>query len=225
MARRRFRRKDLKRPDEFVSRGREVLNWGTEHARALSWGAAAVAAVVLLAMGLASIRDARRRQSNEDLSHALTDFHDGRYEQAASQLAEVASRWQSTSAGRIAGLYAANADLDANNFESATVLLQDALSEHDWPSYLRQQTLVDLGYALEHKGDAAGAAGRYAEAAALEGPYTAQALRGEARCREQIGEKDKARELYQRLQRDFPEAAEAEGAVSRVDQSQAPSPS
>ncbi len=210
MARRRFRRKDLKRPDEFVSRGRQLLDWATENARTLSWALAGVAAVVLLVMGFVSVRHARVRQANEDLGHALADFRDGHYAQAGSQLAEVASRWQSTAAGRIASLYAANAALNADNFESATVLLQDVLGAQEWPAYLQQQALLDLGYALEHKGDAANAAARYDEAAALEGPYTAAALLSAARCHEQTGEKDKARELYQRFQREFPDAAEAE---------------
>jgi len=223
MARQRFRRKDLKRPDEFVSRGRQVLDWGTENARVLSWSAAAVAVLVLLVMGFVSVRNARVRQANEDLSHALADYRDGHYAPAASQLADVASRWQSTAAGRIAGLYAANADLNADNFETATVLLQDVLSAHDWPSYLQQQALVDLGFALEHKGDAAGAAGRYATAAGLDGPYTAQALLGEARCREQMGDKDKARQLYEQLQRDFPQSGEGEVAAAKLDELRAPS--
>jgi tetratricopeptide (TPR) repeat protein len=218
MARQRFRRKDLKRPDEFVSRGRQVLDWGVENSRVLSWSAAAVAVLIVLVMGFVSIRNARVRQANEDLSHALADYRDGHYAQAASQLADVASRWQSTSAGRIAGLYAANADLNADDFETATALLQDVLSGHDWPSYLQQQALVDLGFALAHKGDAAGAAGRYAAAAALEGPYTAQALLGEARCREHMGDKDKARQLYQQLQRDFPQSAEGEVAAGKLDE-------
>jgi len=217
MARRRFRRKDLKRPDEFVSRGRQVLDWGMAHARVLSWSVGGVAALAVIVMGFVAIRAARVRQANQDLTHALGDFRDGHYAQAASQLAEVASRWQSTAAGRIAGLYAANADLNAENFETATVLLDDLLSTHDWPSYLRQQTLIDLGYALEHKGDSTGAAGHYAEAAPIDGPYTAAALLGEARCREQAGERDKAREIYERLDRDFPQGSEAEVAAAKLE--------
>jgi len=217
MARRRFRRKDLKRPDEFVSRGRQVLDWGMAHARVLSWSVGGVAALAVIVMGFVAIRAARVRQANQDLTHALGDFRDGHYAQAASQLAEVASRWQSTAAGRIAGLYAANADLNAENFETATVLLDDLLSTHDWPSYLRQQTLIDLGYALEHKGDSTGAAGHYAEAASIDGPYTAAALLGEARCREQAGERDKAREIYERLDRDFRQGSEAEVAAAKLE--------
>ncbi len=218
MARRRFRRKDLRRPDEFVSRGRQVLDWATENSRTLSWAGTGVAVVVLVVLGFLSVRHARVRQANEDLGHALADFRDGHYAQAGSQLAEVANRWQSTAAGRIASLYAANANLNADNFESATVLLQEVLNSHDWPSYLRQQALLDLGYALEHKGDTANAAARYEEAAGLDGPYTAPALLGAARCHEQAGEKDKARDLYQRFQRDFPDAAEAEIVAAKLEQ-------
>jgi hypothetical protein len=217
MARRRFRRKDLKRPDEFVSLGRQVLDWGVAHARVLSWSAASAAALALLVMGFVGIRAARVRQANQDLGHALAEFRDGHYAQAASQLTEVASHWQSTAAGRIAGLYAANADLNADNFDTATVLLNDLLSTHEWPSYLRQQALLDLGYALEHKGDTAGAAGRYAEAASVDGPYTAAALVGEARSREQAGERDKTREIYERLEHDFPQESQADVAAAMLE--------
>lgn len=217
MARRRFRRKDLKRPDEFVSRGRQVLDWGVAYARVLSWSVGGVAALAVLVMGFVAIRAARVRQANQDLGHALADFRDDHYAQAASELAEVASRWQSTAAGRIAGLYAANADLNADNLESATVLLNDLVSTHGWPSYLQQQALMDLGYALEHKGDSAGAAGHYGEAGSVDGPYTAAALLGEARCRERAGESDKAREIYQRLVRDFAGGPEAEVAAGKLD--------
>ncbi len=217
MARRRFRRKDLKRPDEFVSRGTQLLDWASANARVLGWSGIGAAAGVLLILGFISMRGARLRQANEDLTHALAGFHDGRYSEAATQLADVASRWQSTSAGRIAGLYAANADLRSDNFETATVLLQDVLNKDNWPPYLRQQGLVALAYALEHKGDMATAASRYAEASALEGPYTGAALLGEARCREQVGEKDRARDLYERFTHDFPDAPDAELAKSGID--------
>lgn len=218
MARRRFRRKDLKRPDEFVSRGRQVLDWTGQNARLLGWSGCGAAAVVLLILGFVSMRGARARQANEDLSHALADFRDGRYATAATQLTDVAHRWQGTPAGRIAGLYAANANLKSDNFETATVVLQDVLDKDNWPPYLRQQALVVLGYALEHKADMATAASRYAEASGLDGPYAAAALLGEARCREQLGEKDRARDLYQRFTHDFPDAPQSDLVSGKLDQ-------
>ena len=210
MARRRFRRKDLKRPDEFVSRGRQVLLWLQANVRLVAWSAGGAAILVLLVLGYFSVRSARDRQANEDLTRALGEFRAGRYSEAATQLRDVASRWRSTPAGRLADLYAANADLNANNLESASLVLEQALSERSWPSYLQQQTLLDLGFALERKGDVAAAASRYAEAARVDGPYTPMAILGEARCREQAGERDQARELYERFTREFPDAPELE---------------
>lgn len=216
MARQRFRRKDLKRPDEFVTQGRALLEWSQENVRVLAWVAGGV---VVLALGLAgffSVRTARVRQANEDLAVALGQFHAGNYGQAAAQLSDVANRWQSTDAGRIAGLYAATADLRADNFEAASTLLQQALAEHEWPPYLHQQAMLALAVTLERKGDAQAAIARYAETAALSGPYTALALLGEARLREQVGEKDKARDLYERFTKDFPQAPEADVVTAKL---------
>jgi tetratricopeptide (TPR) repeat protein len=49
------------------------------------------------------------------------------------------------------------------------------------------------------------AAARYQEAAALVGPYSGEALVGEARAREQAGELEQSRELYRRAFEQFPE--------------------
>ena len=78
--------------------------------------------------------------------------------------------------------------------------------------------LLSLGFALEHKGDLPAAADRYAEAGGMEGPYTALALLGEARCREHAGEKDKARALYERFTREFPQAPEADVVEAKIGQ-------
>jgi tetratricopeptide (TPR) repeat protein len=218
MARRRFRRKDLKRPDEFVSAGQQALAWAQANVRLLSRVGVVVALVGVVIAGFVSVRGARDRQANEDLSLALGAFRAGNYSAAATQLADVASRWHSTPSGRIATLYAASADLKANNFDSAALLLQDALDARQWPIYLQQQALVSLAFALERKGDTAKAAARYAEAAALQGPYTADAILGEARCREALGEGDAARKLYQRFVREFPQAAGIDVISAKTEQ-------
>jgi tetratricopeptide (TPR) repeat protein len=210
MPRTRFRRKDLKRPDKFVSRGRQLLVWVGENRRRVTQVAAGIAVVAVLVTGFFSVRGARARQANEDLSRGLVELHNGNYSQAATHLADVASRWGATAPGRIATLYAASADIRASNFETAALLLQDVVAEPQWPPYLRQQALTNLAFALERKGDLAAAAGRYAEASGVQGPYTALAIVGEARCREGLGDKEAARKLYERLTREFPQASENE---------------
>jgi outer membrane protein assembly factor BamD (BamD/ComL family) len=216
MPRQRFRRKDLKRPDEFVSRGNQFMEWAQENGRLLGYAGGGVVVVALIILGVLAARTARLRQANEDLSGALAEFRNAHYGEAATQLSEVADRWQATNAGRIAGLYAGSANLKADNFDRATTLLQNVVNAPDWPSYLRQEALLDLGYAFESKNDLQNAAARFSEASALEGPYVAMAVLGEARCREAAGEKDKARALYERFTREFPQAPEVEFIEAKV---------
>ena len=216
MARRRFRRRDLKRPDEFVSRGRQLIAWAQANGRLLSRVGGAVVAVAVIVAGIWSVRGARSRQANEDLSRALGEFRAGHYAQAATQLADVANRWQSTSPGRVAMLYAANADLMVSNFDSAAALLQDTVDARQWPPYLRQQALVNLAFALEGKGDRQTAAARYAEAVEVGGPYTPLAILGEARSREELGDTESAQKLYERFAREFPQAPENELVSAKI---------
>jgi len=216
MARRRFRRKDLKRPDEFVSRGVQLIEWTQENRRLVMQVGGAMAAVALVVVGLLSVRGARARQANDDLTQALVALRAGHNSEAATQLMDVANRWQSTNPGRIARLYAAQADLKAGNFDAAATALQDLVSNAEVPSYLRQDALVTLGYALDHKADLAGAAARYGEAASLEGPYTGMAILGEASCRERLGQKDEARKLYERYAREFPDNGDTESVSGKI---------
>ena len=216
MARQRFRRKDLKRPDEFVSRGRAVIVWARDNMQTLSWAGAGFAVLLVAVAGFFSLRAARVRQANEDLAQALMAFQTARYAEAAGQLAGVAERWQATPVGRIAALYAAEAEAKANNLDAASNRLRDVLASGEPTPYLKQQALVDLGSILEHKGDFTGAAEQFAQAAAAEGPYTANAILGEARCRELAGEKDKARSLYERFAQEFSQAPEIEVVQAKI---------
>jgi predicted negative regulator of RcsB-dependent stress response len=216
MARQRFRRKDLKRPDEFVTRGRAFLEWAQSNVQTLSWSIGGFAVAILAIAGFFSLRTARVRQANEDLAQALGRFESGHYADAANQLASVAERWQSTPIGRIAALYAAQAEVNANNVDAASTRLREVVAGAEPASYLHQEALADLAFVLESKGDLAAAADQYAQAAAVEGPYTATALLGEARCREQAGEKDKARTLYERFAQEFAQAPEIEVVQEKI---------
>lgn len=216
MARQRFRRKDLKRPDEFVTRGRAFIQWASGNVQTLSWAAGGFAVIVLAIAGFFSLRTARVRQANEDLAQALTVFQAARYPEAATQLAGVADRWQSTPIGQIASLYAAEAEARASDVDAASTRLRDVVAAGEPSSYLRQQALVALGSVLERKGDMVAAAEQYAQAAAAEGPYTATAILGEARSREQAGEKDKARTLYERFAQEFSQAPEIEVVQAKI---------
>jgi tetratricopeptide (TPR) repeat protein len=206
----RLRRKDLKRPDEFVTVTAQAIAWARANQRIvtlLGLGALAVVVGISVAVG---VRSARQRDANADLAGAWARFRDTKGEGGAAQLAEVGRRWSGTGAGTVAKLLAASAELRGDNAESALLQVQELLTQADLASYLRQEALVAYGFALEQKKQSDQAIAKYAEAAQLSGPYTIEALLAEARLRVAAGQKEQARALYERVQKDFPEAANRE---------------
>ncbi len=212
----RFRRKDLKRPDVFVSTTQRGIEWAITHQRNLMIGVGSLLAV-LVALGAISLSNAaRRRQANEELANALAPLRAKNYADAATQLRNVADSWSSAAVGQLARLYAADAELEAGNAELAMNDLNMLVSDPPPADYLQQQVALNLGYALEAKQDYAGAADNYAKAAALSGPYRSLALLREGRVREQLGDKEGAGGIYEKFIADFPGAPEVQIAEARL---------
>lgn len=209
MARERFRRKDLKQPDEFVVRGRDALEWSRSHGRTVMQIGAALAVVALAVAGFFSLRAARTRQANEDLARAMADYRAGQYAQAATQFMEVVQKWGSTPAGGLARVYAAQADLKADNTGNAVSVLEEARRDASLPPYVQQGVVLSLAFAAERNNDQAAAANRYQEATGMEGPFTATALYEAARLRRQLGEAAVALSLEDRVLNEFSQAPEA----------------
>ncbi|HVN84726.1 MAG TPA: tetratricopeptide repeat protein [Candidatus Binatia bacterium] len=203
----RIRRKDLKRPDEFVTISARALGWARTHQRNLAIAGTALAIAIVGTAVFFAVRQARLRDANVDLGRALVLYRDAaKATDASNQLAEVGRRWSGTSPGDVATLLAGASDLRRDNTDSAVAALQE-VGARDWPPYVKQQILLNLGYAFEKKGQGAEAISKYAEASSLDGPYTFDALLAEARVQEAT-DKTKSRALYERLKRDFPDSPE-----------------
>jgi len=201
-------RKELKRPDAFVTTGRRWLEWSVTHQRNLAFVAAGLAVVVLLAAGVNRYQKTQVRQANEDLAAALMLYKDEQWGEAATRLREVADRWGDIGVALTSRFYAAQADLEAGNLDGAREAFEQLSTKSGVPTYLRQQALFGLGFIAAQGGDDAVAATKYAEATAVGGPYTAAALLGEGRARVALGETDKAKEIYRRYLSDFPNSPE-----------------
>jgi len=207
----RIRRKDLKRPDEFVTLTTRAAEWGRENQRTLVVAGVAALVVALAVSGFFALRNARRRDANTDLARALNSSHDAKPADAAQQFSQVASRWASSSAGRIAKLLEADANVRAGKEDAAVTGYEGVLAASDMPEYLRQQALLGYGAALEKKGDPKQALAKYSAAAEMDGPYKPQAMLAAARVHEGLGEKKEADALYKKVQQDFPDVASREG--------------
>jgi len=210
VATQRFRRKDLKKPDEFLTLTGQVIRWVQAHTRLTIWGGAGVAAIVGAIALVIEFRSARARDANADLAQAMAAMRANNFAQAATELGEARQRWDATTPGTLAALLAASTSLRLGNPDDALTAIQQCAAAPGLSDYIRQQVAFVWGVALEQKGDWAGATEHYRDAAALTGPYTADATLGEARAQEQAGNAEQARQLYRQYYEQFPDAADRE---------------
>jgi tetratricopeptide (TPR) repeat protein len=205
-------RKDLlKAPDELVTLTARAVQWAQKNRTTVTWIAGTLV-VLLVALVLGSgFRAARAREANEDLGRALSALRDDDTASAATRLKEVAERWSGSVQGQIAAGIRPSTELRAGSGDTVATDAQNALqSTPDLPAYLHQQLRLAWAFALEKKGQWKEAAEKYAEAAAGSGPYRGLAVLGEARARAQLGENDRARELYRTYVEEFPDVPDRE---------------
>jgi tetratricopeptide (TPR) repeat protein len=213
----RLRRKDIKRPDEFITLSGRALSWVRQHQQLAIWGGAGLLAC-LVAVGIASAyRGARERDANADLSRALAKIAANDYAGAASELIEVSGRWEGTGVSAVAGLLGANAALRGGDADKAiTELTRLQAHSAELPAYLQQQLLLSWGAALESKQQWLDAATKYKEATVFVGPYAADAMLGEARTRELGGQADIALELYRQVYEQFPDLPDRDMVAAKL---------
>ena len=217
MAKTRIRRKDLRKPDEFVTATRSALTWTTQHMQVAA-GVGGAILVLLLVLALTSaFRSARLRDANGDLARAMATLRASNLAGAKTELREVAKRWESTPIASLASVLAANTEVRAGDADAAISAIEPLLApSNDLPPYLRQQLLAAWGAALVAKGSWKEAADKYAAAGQIDGPYTGDALLGEARAREKAGDTEKAKELYRKLYDQFPDQPQRETIADKL---------
>ena len=217
MARVRIRRKDLKKPDEFITLTTRGLDWLRAHTRTVAWVGGALAVGLAALAIVTGARAARRREANADLGRAMAVLRGHDPTAATGELQQVIDRWGNSSLAPLARILAASADLDAGKPDDAIKLLGEVqASSPDLPPYLQQQVQYAWGTALEMKASWSDAAARYEAASTLSGPYTAQAILGEARSLEQAGQADRAKELYRKAYEQFPDLPDRDLVASKI---------
>jgi predicted negative regulator of RcsB-dependent stress response len=200
----RLTRKELKGPDAVQTMTGQAVQWSRGHQQLVT-AIGIGAAVVIAAIGvIGAYRSAQHRDANADLARAMAPLEANKFAEAATALTEVSTRWQGSQVAPLASLLAANSALLAGQADQAIAAL-NALDASGLPVYLQQQRLLVLGAALENKQQWADAATKYKDAAALSGPYTGDAIVGEARAQEHAGDAARAKELYRQAYDQFPE--------------------
>jgi hypothetical protein len=211
VAKQRVSRKELRAPDEFVTVTSQAIDWLQKNRTTATWVAGGVIVLILGLTLNSGFRSARAREANDDLGRALVALRNNDMATATAQLKEVADRWSGSVQGQIAASLKPSAELRSGTRDTVAADAQAALqATPDLPPYMHQQMRLTWAVALADSGQWKEAAEKYGEAAAGSGPYRSLAILGEARAREQLGEKERARELYQKYVEEFPDVPDRE---------------
>jgi predicted negative regulator of RcsB-dependent stress response len=213
---RKIRRKDLRQPDEFLTLSRQVGTYVAENRTLVLTVSGAVLFVVLAFLTYHAISVNRESRAAAAYHAAQALMADRKYEAAAAAFRDLAEGYRGSSHAKLAKLEQANALLMVKRTAEAALAYQQFLDAGPPADYLRQLALTRLAYTSEQRGDPADAATRFAAAAATLGPFTGDAVLGEARAAQKVGETDKARALYKRFLDEYPASDRRELVMARL---------
>jgi len=208
-------RKELRRPDEFVSLTGRAIQYAQTHQRTVAWAAAGVVVVILGVLAVIGFRHTRMQQANTNLARAMALFNENKLPEAIKAFDDIANNASNPEEFvEIARLYSAQAELRQGQFVRAMAGFDGA--EGGVGGFLQQRALLNHAYALEGNQQFEDAARHFTQAATAGGPYTPAAVLGEARNWERAGDTAKAKDAYQKYVSQYPDAPEKAVAEARV---------
>jgi tetratricopeptide (TPR) repeat protein len=205
LAKRKIRRKELKKPDEFITFSSRIIAWCQENIRIVVRVLAGVAVLILIASAVFLFKTSRETKARGLYEEALSLYqvessgNSGAvdYSMATAKLEEVKQRYHSTTVATNALIDLGNIYFQEGDYEKAISCYTDFLQRTDLSHPLYDQALESLGQTYEAKGSWQEAVEVYQRLASKGGPvYQAQAELYLGRVYEAIGDKQKAMTHY-----------------------------
>jgi TolA-binding protein len=210
-------RRLLKSPDEFIAHVRSGFEWATEQWLALLiiLGLFLVALVVVtVGMQLRTQAEGKAQVLYSEMKASFEQTQLGSEGEKAAATEKMLSSWESlkskhsgSEAYAMGAMLRAQSLLNEGRAEEASVLIQDF--KRSLRGGYVDLALIPMAQALESQQKWSEAAELYAEVGSRESSTRrSEGLLGEARMRNQLGEKDKAQALYQKYLELYPESSD-----------------
>lgn len=216
----RITRKDLRRPDQFVTFTGKLIQLLKDHKTAAVVGAAGLFIVVVLAAGWDFYKTRQIRAAAVAYSEALTLFRDKKYREAIASFDGV-SKYSLSTYSRLALLYEANSYLALNEPEKAIKPLEELLRKETKDSYLRQLALLTMGSVYEKAGKLQQASATYEKAEKTAGPFKEEALLGKARVSAENHDYKEALSFYRSYLTNYPTTGKSGDIELRIQELEA----
>ena len=159
MVKRKIKRKEFKKPDEFITFSAKILEWCGENLK-IVLGVAVGFALLLAIVGAVFVFKAGREAKAADLyQKALALYpnsspggnHPEEYDQAITALEEVQKRYGSTTVATSALVDLGNIYFEQGTYDKAILCYNDFFQRTNLSHPLHDQVLVSLGEAYEAK--------------------------------------------------------------------------
>ena len=159
MAKRKIKRKEIKKPDEFITFSAKAITWCRENVKILS-GVAAGFALILVVVGAVFVFKANREAKAVDLyekalalypTGSLSDNNVTEYFQTSAALEKILQQYGSTTVATDALVDLGNIYFGQGLYDKAIPCYNDFLQRTDRTHPLRDPVLVSLGETYEAK--------------------------------------------------------------------------
>jgi len=200
-------KKNLKKPDEFITLTERTFLFVTHHSRPIAVGAGIV---LILLLGIFSFQKWEKKNEGnasqmfhlavETYGMVSSPYRDGspqEYRTVLEKFDEIITKYPKTSSGKIALLFKGNIYLRLGEFDDAIKAYEAFLQKTGEKKLYRSFALDGLGYSYEGKKEHQKAVDAYQRIVGLgEGFQLADAYFGLGRCYEKMGKIKEALEYY-----------------------------
>jgi tetratricopeptide (TPR) repeat protein len=212
----RYTRRDLKGPDEFITTFGRAVAWTKENRLRVGAAALAVFALVAIVVGGRAYFQWEEKKSNRDLWPHLNRARELLQSPAEADPEKLAALEKfllshvtmhpNTRATVYAQYYLGGIAFLHGEYDRAAAHYRAGIATGKATGIMEYLLRDGIGRSLEGKGDFAGAASAYREAAGFaQSEMKAQSLLGEARCLALSGKKAEAATLYRQILKDNPD--------------------
>lgn len=205
MVKRKIKKKEFKKPDEFITFGAKILEWCGENLK-MVLGVAVGFALLLAIVGAVFLFKANREAKAADLYQKALAFYPNsspggndpkEYDQAITTLEEVQQRYGSTTVATTALVDLGNIYFEQGTYDKAILCYNDFFQRTNRSHPLHDQVLVSLGETYEAKESYEEALEAYQRLLKDGAPvYKGQAQLYLGRVYEAMGDKTKAMAHY-----------------------------
>lgn len=210
-------RKELKRPDEFMTFVESVRDFVLANLNQVLISAGIVAAAAIIAIATYAYERRRDNIAGDQFYSALSALNQKNYQQAKDTFEKLAADEPGREVGRLARFYLGACYYQSGNLEKARDSLVAYMAEAHDPIFMNL-ALVQLGTIYEQLGDAKKAEGAYSQASIVDGPAQMTAELGVARMLLKQGDRDGAIKSYRRFLETHPYSRDRQTAIEALAQ-------